>query len=101
MGHVSSFSLHWPHLRGWDLLLRHRHSVQPAGRLPQAGPVHLQAPDPVQGHAGGSVPEAALLPGPCIGSCNPCGGAAVWSGESHPSAGAGASERRRVLAGLK
>ena len=101
MGHLSSLSLHRAHLRGWDLPLRHRHGVQPPGRLPQAGPVRLQAPDPVQGHAGGSVSEAALLPGPCIASRSSCGGAAVWGGESHPSAGAGASERRRVSAGVQ
>lgn len=101
MGHLSADSLHWSNLRGWDLLLWHCCSVQPAGRLPQAGPVHLQAADPFQGHAGGSVPEVALLPVPCLASCSSCGGAALWGGQSEPTAGAGAPERRRVPTDLQ
>lgn len=101
MGHLPALCLHWSNLRGWDLPLWHCYGGQPAGQLPQAGPVYLQAPDPFQGDAGGSVPAAALLPGPCIESCSSCGGAAVWGGESDPTAGAGAPERRRVPADLQ
>lgn len=101
MGHLPALSLHRPDVRGRDLLLRHHHGVQPAGRLPPAGPLHLQAPDPFQGHAGGDVPDEALLPGPCSESGGSCGGAAVRGGEPDAPAGAGASERGRVPADLQ
>lgn len=47
------------------------------------------------------MPDAALLLGPCIESRRSCGGAAVRGGESDPTAGAGAPERRRVPADLQ
>lgn len=91
MGHLPAVSLRWSHLRVWDLLLRHRYSIQPAGRLPPARPVFLQAPDSFQRDNRGPLPDAALLPGPCAESCSSSGGAAVWGRESGPTAGVGAS----------
>lgn len=93
MGNLPEVSLRWSHPRGRDLLLRHRHRVQPTGRLPRAGPVQLQTPHPLQGHAGGVLPGVALLPGPRVESCSSCGGAAVRGGECDPAARAGAPER--------
>lgn len=101
MGHLPAFGLHRSHLPGRDLLLRHRHGDQPAGRLPAAGPLHLQAAHPLQGPAGGPVPDAALLPGPGAEPRGPCGGAAVRGREPDPAAGPGAAQRGGVSADIQ
>lgn len=101
MGCIPALYLRRARPGGRDLLLRHRHSDQPAGGLSATGPVQGQAVNPVQGNARRPVPAPPLLPGPGAEPCGPRGGASVWGGQPGSPPGGGAPQGGRVSADIQ